>query len=95
MPRPQALVRPFFRVLSPAEARRALERFQPLEAEPVALAEAPGRVLASAVFAAEDLPHFHRSSMDGYAVHAEDTFGASTSQPGYLRLAGTVEMGEE
>jgi molybdopterin molybdotransferase len=85
----------FFHVLSPAEARLALQRFPPLGAEWVALGEAPGRVLAAAIAAAEDLPHFHRSSMDGYAVHAEDTFGASSSQPGYLRLAGTVEMGEE
>jgi molybdopterin molybdotransferase len=89
------VVKPFFRVLSPREARQALGTFGPLGTEEVAVAQAAGRVLAAPILAAEDMPHFHRSSMDGYAVRAEDTFGASASQPGYLRLAGTVEMGEE
>ena len=44
-------------------------------------------------FAPADLPHFHRANMDGYAVRARDTFGASAAIPAYLRLAGTVEMG--
>lgn len=89
------VVKPFLRVLSPAEARRALERFPAVGRETIAVADAAGRVLASDVHAAEDMPHFHRASMDGYAVRAEDTFGASASQPGYLRLAGSIEMGEE
>lgn len=89
------VVKPFFRVLSPAQAREALRRFGTLAAERVAVAEAAGRVLAEPVLAADDLPHFHRSNMDGYAVRAEDTFGASASQPRYLRLAGTIEMGDE
>jgi molybdopterin molybdotransferase len=42
-----------------------------------------------------DLPHFHRAGMDGYAVRAKDTFGASASLPAYLKLVGTVEMGKE
>ena len=89
------VVKPFFRVLSPAEARRALERFGPLGVERVRVADAAERILAEPVFAADDMPHFHRSNMDGYAVRAEDTFGASSSQPTYLRLVGSVEMGEE
>jgi molybdopterin molybdotransferase len=40
-----------------------------------------------------DLPHFHRANMDGYAVRAADTFGASMSHPAYLKIAGTIEMG--
>ncbi|MGH7821874.1 MAG: molybdopterin molybdotransferase MoeA [Candidatus Binatia bacterium] len=93
-PAPRA-VKPFFRVLTPDEAKRALEQFPPLGGETVAVPAAGGRVLAEDIFAAEDMPHFHRSSMDGYAVRAEDTFGASASQPAYLRLAGSIEMGEE
>lgn len=89
------VVKPFFRVLSPEEARQALRRFAALGAETVPAARAAGRVLASDLLAAEDMPHFHRSNMDGYAVRAEDTFGASASQPGYLRLVGSIEMGEE
>ncbi|NIM05101.1 MAG: molybdopterin molybdenumtransferase MoeA, partial [Armatimonadetes bacterium] len=42
-----------------------------------------------------DLPHFHRAGMDGYAVRARETFGAGPSQPAYLSLAGTIEMGKE
>ncbi|MEK7782440.1 MAG: gephyrin-like molybdotransferase Glp, partial [Candidatus Binatota bacterium] len=40
-------------------------------------------------------PHFHRAAMDGYAVQARDTFGASASLPAYLKVTGTVEMGKE
>ena len=89
------VVKPFFRVLSPAEARGALERFGPLGTERMAVADAAGRILAESIVAADDMPHFHRSNMDGYAVRAEDTFGASASQPNYLRLVGSIEMGDE
>jgi molybdopterin molybdotransferase len=61
--------------------------------EEVGLAEVLGRVLAGDVFAPEDLPGFERSSMDGYAVRASDTFGASEGLPAYLELAGEVPMG--
>lgn len=88
-------IKPFFRVLSPEEARRALQQFPVLDSETIPVAEAANRVLASDLVAAEDMPRFHRSNMDGYAVRAEDTFGASASQPGYLRLVGSIEMGEE
>lgn len=62
--------------------------------ESVALADALGRVVASDVTAPEDMPGFTRSSMDGYAVRAADTFGAGESQPAYLSLAGEVLMGK-
>jgi molybdopterin molybdotransferase len=45
------------------------------------------------VVAAIDVPHFTRAAMDGYAVAAADTFGASESQPAYLVLSGSVAMG--
>ena len=53
-----------------------------------------GRVLAEDVFANEDLPSFRRSAVDGYAVRASDTFGASAAQPALLHLCGEVNMGE-
>jgi molybdopterin molybdotransferase len=56
---------------------------------------ARGRILAEDLYSQVDLPHFHRAAMDGYAVKAKDTFGASTTLPAYLKLVGTVEMGEE
>jgi len=51
--------------------------------------------LAEDLYSAVDLPHFHRAAMDGYAVKAKDTFGASQSLPAYLKLAGVMEMGKE
>jgi molybdopterin molybdotransferase len=50
-------------------------------------------VLAQDLSAPEPLPPFPRSTVDGYAVHAADTFGASASLPAYLRLVGEVPMG--
>jgi molybdopterin molybdotransferase len=61
--------------------------------EEVAAAEALGRVLAGDVTAPEDLPGFRRSTMDGYAVRASDTYGASEGLPAYLELVGVVPMG--
>lgn len=55
--------------------------------------EALGRVAARDVPSPEDLPGFDRSSMDGYAVRAVDTFGASEGSAAYLELAGEVMMG--
>ena len=72
-----------------AEAHESLARADassPLPAEEVALADALGRVLAVDVVAPLDVPGFDRSNVDGFAVHAEDTFGASEDQPRTLRL---------
>ena len=56
--------------------------------------DALGRVLATPVFSPLDLPTFRRSTVDGYTVHAKDTFGASQSLPAYLHLAGIIPMGK-
>jgi molybdopterin molybdotransferase len=85
----------FFHVLTPDEALRRLLEVRPVETERIRTAAARGRVLAEGLFSAVDLPHFHRAAMDGYAVKAKDTFGASQSLPAYLKLAGVVEMGRE
>jgi molybdopterin molybdotransferase len=61
--------------------------------EIVPLAEALGRVNAADVFAAETLPAFARSTMDGYAVRSADTHGASEQSPAYLELTGDVPTG--
>jgi molybdopterin molybdotransferase len=58
-------------------------------------AEAVGLVLDEDVVCPTDLPPFDRSIMDGYAVRAEDTFGASEGLPAYLKIAGEVRMGKE
>lgn len=61
--------------------------------ETVGLREAFGRVLAEDVTAPDDVPGFDRATMDGFAVRARDTFGASEGLPAYLRVAGEVLMG--
>lgn len=87
-------VKPFFRVVTPAEARAALARVPPVGSETVPVEGSAGRVLAETLHVPEDQPSFHRAHMDGYAVRARDTFGASSSIPAYLKLAGAVEMGK-
>lgn len=52
-----------------------------------------GRVLSSVITAPHPLPPFPRSTVDGYAVNAKDTFGASPSLPSYLKLIGEIDMG--
>jgi len=63
-------------------------------AESVPSADALGRVLAEEVRAPGPVPHFSRSVVDGYAVRAADTAGASQGLPAYAEIAGTVEMGK-
>jgi molybdopterin molybdotransferase len=88
-------MKPFFQVVTPDEAKRLLLQVPPVSTERVKTVKARGRVLAEDLYSAVDLPHFHRAAMDGYAVRSKDTFGASASQPAYLKITGTVEMGKE
>jgi len=85
----------FFKVVAPQEARRILLEIDSVGAEKIPTIKARARVLAEDLYSQVDLPHFHRAAMDGYAVRAKDTFGASASLPAYLKIAGTVEMGKE
>ena len=61
----------------------------------VPLSEAAGRVLADDLVAFEGVPPFDRSTVDGFAVVATDTFGCSDALPALLDLAGEIEMGAE
>ncbi|MCX6023427.1 MAG: molybdopterin-binding protein, partial [Chloroflexi bacterium] len=73
---------------------RLLRHIRPLgRVEAVPLAAALDRVLADDVPAPGDLPSFPRSTMDGFAVRAADTFGASDGLPAYLTVVGEVPMG--
>jgi molybdopterin molybdotransferase len=85
----------FFKVLAPEEALRLLLEVSPVGTERILTVRARARVLAEDLYSAVDLPHFHRAAMDGYAVKAKDTFGASQSLPAYLKFAGIIEMGKE
>ncbi len=61
--------------------------------EEVRLVDALGRISASTIRAPYDYPPFNRSVVDGYAVRAEDTFGASLNSPIELRLIGRIDVG--
>ncbi|MGQ0603234.1 MAG: molybdopterin molybdotransferase MoeA [Anaerolineales bacterium] len=81
-------------MLTVAEARaKILEHFASLPTELVALEQARGRVLAEDIHAAENLPPFANSSMDGYAVRVADTVSASLAQPVTLPISGDIPAG--
>jgi len=61
--------------------------------ETIALSDAVGRVLLRDVVAARDVPPFDRAAMDGYALRAQDSFGARPQKPKSLRLVETVDAG--
>ena len=84
----------FFQVLDIDAVLALRERFERLDGEKVGLSEALGRVLSEDVVATCDLPGFDRATMDGFAVCAGSTFGASESNPAYLEVVGTVTMGK-
>ena len=62
--------------------------------EMVSLSTAMGRILAENIAATEYVPDFDRSTVDGYAVRARDTFGCTDAIPAILPLQGEVFMGE-
>ena len=83
----------FLEVVSAEEARARFEKhvdLTPLAAETVTLADARTRVLAQDVVAAVDAPPFDRSNVDGFAVRAADTVGASDGNPRMLSLNAEV-----
>ncbi len=85
--------REFFATRTVAEA---LAGFQPQRRTPVQtipLREALQRIPAVPVAASHALPGFARSTVDGYAVRAADTYGVSEVLPGYLEVTGAVRMG--
>ena len=68
---------------------------RPLSTENLNLDNCLGRILAEDLYSPVDLPPFSRSTVDGYAVKAADTAGASASMPTYFEIVGSIEMGEK
>lgn len=66
-----------------------------LKTEKIALTQAFQYILAEDIHAPFAVPHFRRSTVDGYAIHSLDTVGAGESIPCFLKVLGAVEMGEE
>ena len=84
--------------LTPVEKARAILldalRDSTGKTERCSLSDALDRILACDLLSPEDLPNHPRSTMDGFAVRAADTFGASSSTPCYLEIDGDVAMGQ-
>ncbi len=85
----------FFQVKTVQQVKAIIGRLRPLGTEEIALEDALGRILADDVIASDAFPPFDRSAMDGYAVRAADTFGASEGSPALLEVTGEVLMGEK
>ena len=87
----------FLQLLPPDEARALLLSSLPSidpASETIDTATSLGRVTAEAIVAPHPLPEFRRSTVDGYAVHGRDTFGATDSLPAYLTVVGEIAMGQ-
>jgi molybdopterin molybdotransferase len=83
----------FFTTLSVSEALAGFQPRRRTGEETVLREDALGRVPASPVLSGAELPGFARSTVDGYAVRAADTYGASDGLPAYLDMIGAVRMG--
>ena len=88
----------FLHLVAPTEALEkmfaALPHSWTAGTQIVSTRDAHGRTLTESVTAPHPLPPFPRSTVDGYAVQAKDTFGASGALPSYLRLIGEILMGK-
>jgi molybdopterin molybdotransferase len=87
----------FLKLSRPLEALQTLLNAIP-EKEPISeeieTAQSLNRILVEDIKSPHPLPEFSRSTVDGYALGARDTFGASDAMPGYLNLVGEIAMGE-
>jgi molybdenum cofactor synthesis domain-containing protein len=86
----------FRKLLTLEEARETISRLKlaTLGVDDASLLNAHDRVLAEDVTSSLDIPPFDRSTVDGYAVKAVDTFGAEEKEPARLRVCGVVNIGE-
>jgi len=87
----------FRKLPSIEEAKQILKKNytpKPMGKEQVSLSEALNRILAEDITASMKVPPFNRSTVDGYAVKAEDTFGVEEDRPKKLKICGRVNVGE-
>jgi len=87
----------FLTLLPPDQARDLMLSHLPQptpDSESIDVISSLNRILAQDILAPHPLPDFQRTTVDGYAVRADDTHGASDSLPAYLTLIGEVPMGD-
>lgn len=70
-----------------------LREIKPLKSELIHVKDCLNRVIVDDIVARYDVPMFDRSAMDGYAIRSEDSFGASVTDPVYLKITGRIEIG--
>jgi len=85
----------FFQLKTSEEVFQIIDQFGPSGGTTIPLEGSLGRILCRDILSNEDLPHFFRSVMDGYAVRAKDTFGAGESLPALFEISGEVLMGQD
>jgi len=88
----------FRKLMTFEEAQQTIQshfKLPALGVEEAVLLEAYNRVLAEDIVSTLDIPPFSRSTVDGYAVKAQDTFGADENQPATLKVSGAVSVGEQ
>lgn len=83
----------FFIVKTPSEIYQLMDNFPSLDTEVVEIKETLHRIVAEDILSPINLPDFNRSTVDGYALKAKDTFGAQACLPAILEVVGEVNMG--
>lgn len=80
-----------------AALKKVIENFSDISLpdEAISLEASLGRILAEDIIAQESIPAFDRSTVDGYALKASDTYGSSESIPAQLDITGEILMGEK
>jgi molybdopterin molybdotransferase len=84
----------FFKVQTPEQLYKKMHRFKPLSTEEVHIEKCLHRVLAEDIISPVNLPEFPRSTVDGFALQAKDTYGASEKNPALLQMIGEIPMGQ-
>lgn len=84
----------FFRVKTLEQVLAYRSDFSVVGTEEIALNQSLGRMIATDIISDSNLPDFSRATMDGYAVKASSSFGASEGNPAYLIVTGSIQMGE-
>ncbi len=84
----------FFNVTDLDTVFSNVSSFSDVGVETIPITDALGRILGENMTCSENLPDFTRSVMDGYALKASSTFGASEANPAYLTIKGSVAMGQ-
>ena len=88
----------FFEVHSPSIAISKItsnKEFPSLRMDLIKTINSLDRIIAEDIISDIDLPHFDRSSMDGYAIRSQDSNGVSESSPNYIKVIEEIKMGNQ